>query len=171
MLNFLTKLFDGNARQLSGLQPVVEAVNGFEDAIKKLKDKELPGKTAEFKKRLAGGESLDDILPEALATIRESIRRVTGERAYDVQLLAALSLYHGRIAEQKTGEGKTLSATLASYIRARGHGQRFPGPPRRWLVWPRSLAPRTLSRGNLFRHGRPARWSPRSQARGAWGGR
>ncbi len=118
MLNFLTKLFDGNARQLAGLQGIVEAVNNFEESIKKLKDKELPGKTAEFKKRLAGGESLDDILPEALATIRESIRRVTGERAYDVQLLAALSLYHGRIAEQKTGEGKTLSATLASYIRA-----------------------------------------------------
>ena len=118
MLGFLSKLFDGNARQLSSLQPVVEAVGGFEDRIKKLKDKELPGKTAEFKKRLQAGETLDDVLPEALATIREAIRRTTGERAYDVQLLAALSLYHGRIAEQKTGEGKTLSATLASYIRA-----------------------------------------------------
>lgn len=118
MLNFLTKFFDGNARQLGLLQPVVDQVNSFEDSIKKLKDKELPGKTAEFKKRLEGGETLDDILPEALATIREAIRRVTGERAYDVQLLAALSLYHGRIAEQKTGEGKTLSATLASYVRA-----------------------------------------------------
>ncbi len=118
MLNFLTKLFDGNARQLEKFAPVISQVNALEESIKKLKDKELPGKTAEFKKRIQSGESLDDILPEALATIRESIRRVTGERAYDVQLMAALSLYHGRIAEQKTGEGKTLSATLASYIRA-----------------------------------------------------
>jgi len=118
MLNFLSKLFDSNARQLESFSPIVSQVNALEESIKQLKDKELPGKTAEFKKRLEGGQSLDDILPEALATIRESIRRVTGERAYDVQLLAALSLYHGRIAEQKTGEGKTLSATLASYIRA-----------------------------------------------------
>jgi preprotein translocase subunit SecA len=118
MLNFLSKLFDSNARQLEAFAPIVRRVNDLEDSIKKLKDKELPGKTAEFKKRLQAGETLDDLLPEALATIRESIRRVTGERAYDVQLLAALSLYHGRIAEQKTGEGKTLSATLASYIRA-----------------------------------------------------
>ncbi len=118
MFNFLTKLFDGNARQLESLAPIVESVNGFEDKIKKLKDKEFPGKTAEFKKRLQDGETLDQILPEALATIRESILRTTGERAYDVQLLAALCLYHGHIAEQKTGEGKTLSATLASYLRA-----------------------------------------------------
>ena len=118
MLNFLTKLFDSNARQLEQFSSIVTKVNDLEEEIKKLKDKELPGKTAEFKKRLEGGETLDDILPEALATIREAICRVTGERAYDVQLLAALSLYNGRIAEQKTGEGKTLSATLASYIRA-----------------------------------------------------
>jgi len=118
MLNFLSKLFDGNAKQLDKFAPIVTQVNAFEDSIKKLKDKELPGKTAEFKKRLQAGESLDDILPEALATIREAIRRTTLERAYDVQLLAAIFLYHGRIAEQKTGEGKTLSATLASYVRA-----------------------------------------------------
>lgn len=118
MLNFLSKLFDGNSRQLDKFTSVVAQVNEFESSITKLKDKELPGKTAEFKKRLESGETLDSILPEALAVIRDSISRVTGERAYDVQLLAALSLYHGRIAEQKTGEGKTLSATLASYIRA-----------------------------------------------------
>lgn len=118
MLNFLTKLFDSNARQLEKFTPLIKQINDLEPSIVKLKDKELPGKTAEFKKRLSSGESLDDILPEALAVIRDSIRRVTGERAYDVQLMAALSLYHGRIAEQKTGEGKTLSATLASYVRA-----------------------------------------------------
>lgn len=97
---------------------MVNEVNRFEEKIKKLKDKELPGKTAEFKKRLENGESLDAIVPEALATVREAIYRVTGERAYDVQLMAALSLYHGRVAEQKTGEGKTLSAALAAYIQA-----------------------------------------------------
>ncbi len=118
MLGFLSKLFDSNAKQLGKFAPIVDQVNAFEESVKKLKDKELPGKTAEFKKRLENGEALDDVLPEALAVIRDAIRRVTGERAYDVQLLAALSLYHGRIAEQKTGEGKTLSATLASYIRA-----------------------------------------------------
>lgn len=118
MFKFLTKLFDNNAREIDKLKPIVEQVNAFEESIKKLKDKELPGKTAELKKRLQNGESLDDIIPEALATIRESIRRVTGERAYDVQLLSALTLFKGRISEQKTGEGKTLSATLAAYVRA-----------------------------------------------------
>ena len=118
MLRFLTKLFDGNARELKNLEPIVAEVNALEDQIKSLKDKELPGKTAEFKKRLQEGQSLDSILPEALATAREAIRRVTGERAYDVQLMSALTLYNGKIAEQKTGEGKTLSAALASYVRA-----------------------------------------------------
>ncbi|MCQ3944857.1 MAG: preprotein translocase subunit SecA, partial [bacterium] len=118
MFNFLTNFFDGNARELSKLKPIVDRVNSLEESIKSLKDKELPGKTAELKTRLKNGESLDTILPEALATIREAIRRVTGERAYDVQLISALSLYNGRISEQKTGEGKTLSATLASYVRA-----------------------------------------------------
>ena len=118
MLSFLTKLFDNNSRELDKFKPIIEQVNALEASIKKLKDKELPGKTAEFKKRLQSGESLDSLLPEALAVIREGIRRTTGERAYDVQLLAALSLYHGKIAEQKTGEGKTLSATLAAYVRS-----------------------------------------------------
>ena len=118
MFNFLTNIFDGNARELSRLKPIVDRVNSLEESIKALKDKELPGKTAELKTRLKNGESEESILPEALATIREAIRRVTGERAYDVQLISALSLYNGRISEQKTGEGKTLSATLASYVRA-----------------------------------------------------
>lgn len=118
MFNFLTNLFDGNAREISRLKPIVDQVNSLEESIKKLKDKELPGKTAELKLRLQNGETLDAILPEALATIREAIRRVTGERAYDVQLISALTLYNGKISEQKTGEGKTLSATLASYVRA-----------------------------------------------------
>jgi len=118
MLGIFGKLFDGNAKELKRLEPIVTAVNSFEASVTKLKDQDFPGKTAEFKKRLASGESLDDLVPEALAVVREAIRRTTGERAYDVQLLAALTLYHGNIAEQKTGEGKTLSAALASYLRA-----------------------------------------------------
>ncbi|MEI6690291.1 MAG: preprotein translocase subunit SecA [bacterium] len=118
MLNFITKLFDTNAKELKKFAPIVEQINSFEESIKNLKDKELPGKTAELKKRLQEGESEESILPEALATIREGIRRITGERAYDVQLIAALALHGGVIAEQKTGEGKTLSAALAAYAAA-----------------------------------------------------
>ena len=123
MLNFLTSIFDTNAKELKKLAPIVEQINGFEDSLKKLKDVDLPGKTAELQKRLKEGESEENILPEALATIREGIRRITGERAYDVQLTAALALHKGMIAEQKTGEGKTLSAALAAYAAAlMGHG-------------------------------------------------
>ncbi len=118
MLNILGKLFDGNTRELDRLKPIVQAVNDFEQSIQKLKDKDLASKTAELRLRLANGESLDDLVPEGLATVREGIRRVTGERAYDVQLMSALTLYHGKIVEQKTGEGKTLSAALAAYLRA-----------------------------------------------------
>ena len=118
MLNFLGKFFDGNAKELKNLDSTVQQVSAFEDSLKDLKAKDFPGKTAEFKKRLASGDSLDDILPEALAVVREAIRRTTGERAYDVQLLSALTLYHGKISEQKTGEGKTLSSALVAYIRA-----------------------------------------------------
>jgi len=118
MLGFINKLFDTNSRELKKLEPLVAQINSFEKSLTKLKDKELPGKTAEFKKRLESGESLDEILPEALATIREGIRRITGERAYDVQLMAAIVLHQGKIAEQKTGEGKTLSAALAAYVHA-----------------------------------------------------
>lgn len=118
MLDFLNKLFDSNSREIERLRPLVAEVNSYEESLKKLKGTELPGKTAEFKKRLEGGATLDELVPEALATIREAIYRVTGERAYDVQLMAALTLYRGKISEQKTGEGKTLSAALASYLHA-----------------------------------------------------
>ena len=118
MFKWLSKLLDSNTKELKTLEPIVMATNDWETSIAKLKDKELKGKTAEFKKRLAGGETLDSFLPEALATIREGIRRVTGERAYDVQLMSALTLHQGKIAEQRTGEGKTLSSTLAAYLHA-----------------------------------------------------
>ncbi len=118
MLKWLSKILDTNSKELQKLLPQIELANEWEPKLTSLKDKELPGKTAEFKKRLRSGETLEDLLPEALATIREAIRRVTGERAYDVQLMAALTLHHGKVAEQRTGEGKTLSAALASYLHA-----------------------------------------------------
>lgn len=118
MLGLINRLLDTNARELNKLQPLVDETNAWEKKIKPLTDVKLKAKTAEFRKRLEKGKTVDDLLPEALATIREAIRRITGERAYDVQLIAALTLYYGRIAEQKTGEGKTLSAALASYLHA-----------------------------------------------------
>ncbi len=118
MLQWITKLFDGNAKEIKRLQPLVAQTNQWEAEIKKLNNKQLAARTTDFKNRLAKGRTVDDFLPEALAVIREAIRRITGERAYDVQLLAALVLHRGKIAEQKTGEGKTLSAALASYLHA-----------------------------------------------------
>ena len=116
MLKFLNKFLDVNAKELKKLQPVVEQINRREPAMRKLKEKDFPAMTASFRERLAGGETLDDLLPEAFALIREAIWRVVGERAYDVQLMAAICLHQGRIAEQKTGEGKTLSAAIAAYL-------------------------------------------------------
>ena len=105
-------------REIKRLLPVVEKINGFEDEIKALSDEELKGKTAEFKNRLANGETLDDILPEAFAVVREAGVRVLGMRHFDVQLMGGIVLHQGRIAEMKTGEGKTLVATLPCYLNA-----------------------------------------------------
>jgi len=116
MLKFLGKLLDSNEKQLQKLKPLVEKINSLEPEMKKLKDDEFPAKTASFKERLSAGETLDDLLPEAFALAREAIRRVIGERAFDVQLMAAITLYQGKIAEQKTGEGKTLSAAITAYL-------------------------------------------------------
>jgi len=116
MIKFLDRLLDSNEKQLRSLQPMVEKINSLEPKMKKLKDDEFPGITAAFKERLADGETLDDLLPEAFALAREAIRRVVGERAFDVQLMAAITLHQGRIAEQKTGEGKTLSAAITAYL-------------------------------------------------------
>ncbi len=116
MLGILNNLFNSNQRELNTLQPTVEEINSLEPGIKKLSDKQLADKTPQFKSRLEKGETLEDILPEAFAVIREAIRRTVGERAYDVQLIAGIALHQGKIAEQKTGEGKTLSAALALYL-------------------------------------------------------
>jgi len=116
MFKFLGKIFDQNQKELDKLKPVLAKINSLEPEIQKLSDEKLIAKTAEFKLRLSEGATLDDILPEAFAVVREGIKRVVGERAFDVQLMAAATLHKGRIAEQKTGEGKTLSAAVAAYL-------------------------------------------------------
>ncbi|HET9703814.1 MAG TPA: preprotein translocase subunit SecA [Vicinamibacterales bacterium] len=107
-----------NDRELKRLRPRVAEINAFEDRIKVLSDEQLRGKTAEFKARLANGETIDDLLPEAFAVVREAGRRVLQMRHYDVQLIGGMVLHAGTIAEMKTGEGKTLVATLPAYLNA-----------------------------------------------------
>ena len=98
--------------------PTVEKINGLEPEISKLSDSELRNKTNEFKNKLKNGSSLNDILPEAFAVCREASKRVLGMRHFDVQLIGGIILHQGRIAEMKTGEGKTLVATLPVYLNA-----------------------------------------------------
>jgi preprotein translocase subunit SecA len=111
-------LGDPNARKLRKYQPDVVEINLLEEEIKALSDEALTGKTAEFRERIAKGESLDDLLPEAFAVVREAGRRVLGMRHFDVQLLGGIVLHNGQIAEMKTGEGKTLVSTLPAYLNA-----------------------------------------------------
>lgn len=107
-----------NERELKRLKPIVERINALEPSMQKLSDAELQRKTVEFKERLEKGESLDSLLPEAFAVVRETARRVLGMRHFDVQLMGGIVLHQGKIAEMKTGEGKTLVATLPSYLNA-----------------------------------------------------
>src|SRR5437764_8176179 len=107
-----------NDRDLKKLRPLVAQVNALEPSIQPLSDEQLRGKTVEFKQRLANGESLDDVLPEAFAVVREVGRRVLNMRHFDVQLIGGAVLHQGKIAEMKTGEGKTLVATLPVYLNA-----------------------------------------------------
>jgi preprotein translocase subunit SecA len=107
-----------NERELKRLRPVVEKVNGYEPAIQALGEQQLRAKTAEFRQRLAQGETLDDLLPEAFAVVREAGRRMLNMRHFDVQLIGGAALHKGTIAEMKTGEGKTLVATLPAYLNA-----------------------------------------------------
>jgi preprotein translocase subunit SecA len=109
-----------NDRELKRLRPRVAEINAFEPATKALSDSQLRGKTAEFRARLANGEALDDLLPEAFAVVREAGRRVLQMRHYDVQLIGGMVLHSGTLAEMKTGEGKTLVATLPAYLNALG---------------------------------------------------
>ncbi len=105
-------------KEVKRVMPIVEKINGLEPEMQKLSDKELAGKTAEFKQKLTDGLSLDDILPEAFAVVREASNRVLGMRHFDVQLIGGIILHQGRISEMKTGEGKTLVATLPAYLNA-----------------------------------------------------
>ena len=115
----MKKIFGtSNERELKKLAPMVEEINGLEPEISALSDEELKGQTAKFRERLKAGETLDDILPEAFAVVRETGKRVLNMRHFDVQLLGGIILHQGKIAEMKTGEGKTLVATLAAYLNA-----------------------------------------------------
>ena len=115
----LTKMFGSkNDREIKQLRKTVSIINDLEPSVEPLSDQELKGKTDEFRQRVADGESLDDLLPEAFAVCREAAKRVLGERHYDVQLLGAIVLHQGKIAEMRTGEGKTLTSTAAVYLNA-----------------------------------------------------
>lgn len=115
---FLGRLLDSNERELKRFAPIVSSINDLEEDSKKLSEADLKAKTAEFKLRLERGEALDNLLPEAFAVVREASRRTTKLRHFDVQLMAGIVFHQGKIAEQKTGEGKTLSATSALYLSA-----------------------------------------------------
>src|ERR1044071_3792503 len=107
-----------NDRYVRGLGKYVDAINGFEPNVQALSDDELKGQTDVFRQRLANGGKLDSILPEAFATVREAAKRTLGQRHYDVQMIGGIALHRGEISEMRTGEGKTLVATLATYLNA-----------------------------------------------------
>ena len=118
-MGLMKKLFgDYSSRELKSIYPIVDKIEAMADEYKAMTDAQLQAKTAEFKARLQNGETLDDILPEAFATVREAADRVLGMRPYRVQLVGGIVLHQGRIAEMKTGEGKTLVATLPAYLNA-----------------------------------------------------
>ena len=123
-MSFFGKIFGGsNERAVDELRPIVEEINNLENGVQKLSDEELKNKTAEFRKRLEDGAWLDEILPEAFAVVRDAAKRTLGQRHFDAQLMGGIVLHRGGIAEMKTGEGKTLVATLPAYINA------LPAPP------------------------------------------
>jgi len=116
MLQLFSKFFNANEREIKNLYPLVQQIQSLEPSMKKLKDADFVKKTKEFQKRIGEGETIDSIMPEAFALVREAAQRAVGLRHYDVQLMAAAVLSQGKIAEQKTGEGKTLSAVPALYL-------------------------------------------------------
>ena len=118
-MGIFSKVFKSySEKEVKRVMPIVDKINALEDETRKLSDEELRNKTDEFKKQLSEGKTLDDILPEAFAVVREASRRVLGMRHFDVQLIGGIILHQGRIAEMKTGEGKTLVATLPAYLNA-----------------------------------------------------
>src|SRR5690625_2334275 len=119
MVKLLKKLFgDSNQRQLNQIQKTVDEIEALEPEFEALSDTEIQNKTNEFKQRLSNGETLDDLLVEAYATVREASKRVLNMRPFPVQLIGAVVLHKGNIAEMKTGEGKTLSSTMPAYLNA-----------------------------------------------------
>ena len=118
-MGLISKIFGTYSdRQIKKILPIVDKIEALEDSVVALSDKEMANKTIEFKERLANGETLDDILPEAFALVREAAKRVLGKRPFRVQLICGILLHQGRVAEMKTGEGKTLVAVLPSYLNA-----------------------------------------------------
>lgn len=118
-MSFLSRLLgDPNNRYLSKIQPLIGQINSLEPEFEKISGDELKGKSAEFRSRLEGGAKIDDLLPEAFAAVREAARRTLGQRHYDVQLLGGIAMHQGKITEMRTGEGKTLVATLPTYLNA-----------------------------------------------------
>ena len=118
-MSIIDKVFGTHSeRELKRIKPIVDKIESYKDAMGALTDEELRGQTAEFKERLAKGETLDDILPEAYATVREAGKRALGMEHFRVQLIGGIILHQGRIAEMRTGEGKTLVSTLPAYLNA-----------------------------------------------------
>ncbi|MBQ9478308.1 MAG: preprotein translocase subunit SecA, partial [Selenomonadaceae bacterium] len=119
MFGFLKRFFgDNNEKEIKRLQKTVDKINALEPSMQNMTDDKLMSSTDKFRERLANGETLDDLLPEAFAVAREASRRVLGMRHFDVQLMGGMCLHEGKIAEMKTGEGKTLVATLPVYLNA-----------------------------------------------------
>jgi preprotein translocase subunit SecA len=120
MIGYVLKKIIGskNDRELKRLSVILDEINGLEESIKRLTDAQIQAKTGFFKERLGQGAELDDILPEAFAVAREAARRTLGMRPFDVQVIGGLVLHEGKIAEMKTGEGKTLAATMPVYLNA-----------------------------------------------------
>ncbi len=118
-LNFLSKFIkSSNQKELDRIAKIVEKVNSFESKLKEIPDEDFPKKTSELKSKLKESNNIDDLLPEAFALVREASKRTRNERHFDVQIIGGIVLHEGKIAEMKTGEGKTLTITLAAYLNA-----------------------------------------------------
>ena len=118
-LNLITKFIkSSNQKELDRIGKIVEKINSLEGDYKKLNDTDFPKKTLQFKNQIKSGKSLDDLLPEAFALVKEAAKRTRNERHFDVQLIGGVALHEGKIAEMRTGEGKTLTITLAAYLNA-----------------------------------------------------
>ena len=144
-----------NDRRLKRYAPQVEAINALENEVAALSDADLAARTVDFRAQLAAGTAIEDLLVPAFATVREAAKRVLGQRHFDVQLLGGMVLNEGAIAEMRTGEGKTLVATLACYLNAlggqgrpRGDRERLPRPPRLGVDGPRLHVSRHERRGD-----------------------